>query len=277
MKLKTMIRSALVVTGLLLALLALNGCLFDPDPTIETNFSVMASPSSVHPDAEVAVVAEKKDGGTYTFEPTGQATVQSAENVFRTIVGEYPWKCVVTWTDGISVATATVHITLENEGPIINQPRLSAGWQGIPGYRTFIDYRYCADEDTGIRDPEGDDWTMTRLVVQCDRNSEPDTLFYPSIYGIKEYHVDMGSGCDTIDVYPSAIWYPSYVAEIDGITGLPFSISTDDGGKKGYPVKEHYTLPIRRAQMATITISAQDEYGASTTRTFTIPIRAYEG
>jgi len=277
MKLKVTIRSALFVTGLLLALLALNACLLDPDPTIETNFSAMVSPSSVHPDAEVSVIAEKKDGGTYTFEPTGQAAVQSSENILKTIVGEYPWKCVVTWTDGISVATATVRVSLENEGPIINKPRLSFGWQGIPPYRTLIDCRYWADDETGIRDPEGDDWTMTGLVVQCSRNSDPDSLFYPSIYGIKEYHVDMGSGCDTIDVYPGAIWYPSYVAELDEATGLPLSLSTDDCGKKGYTRVKHYTMPTRRAQTATITISAEDEYGASTTKVFTLPIRSYDG
>ena len=268
--------AALIVMAVLFV--SLTGCLIEPRPIAETTLNAFLSPSTGHPAFETAVIVEDKDGGTYTYEATGQAAVQSAENEFKTIVDQYPWECVVTWTDGVDVATTTVRAGLENEGPVVNKPRI-IGWQGIPGSRTMVDCRYWADfnKETGIYDPEGDDWTMTSLVIKCENNNKPDTMFYPSIYGIKEFHVDVNTGCDTKDVYPAAIWYPTYTAAIDKDTKLPYSLRGHDGvAETGYPaVKKSFRLPLQRKQEATITISAEDEYGASTTRTFTISIKAY--
>jgi len=274
---KLAIRFTLFGVGMLLALLALSGCFGGTDLVAEVpSLTAFLSPSTGHPDFKTAVIVEDKDGGTYTYEATGQAAVQSAENEFKTIVDQYPWKCVVTWTDGIDVATTTVRAGLENEGPVVNKPRI-IGWQGIPGSRTMVDCRYWSDKGTGIYDPEGDDWTMTNLVIKCDENTKPDTMFYPSIYGIKDFHVDVNTGCDTKDIYPAAIWYPTYAAAIEGVSNLPYSLRGHDGvAETGYPaVKKSFRLPLQRKQEATITISAEDEYGASTTRIFTIPIKAY--
>jgi len=275
---KAILRLALIG---LASLVLLTGCLF---PTTDNQLSVTVNPSSGHPPFAVTVTAQDKGGGTYTFEATGEAAFPTTERSYQTVVKDYPWKCAVEWTDGNSVAQATARVELVDEPPVIQRPWI-CGTYGVPFMRTQIDLRY-ADEDhlhygPCITDPEGDDWTVTSITVQCDSKDEPDTLFYPSIYGIKEFHVDAGSGCDTIDVYPAAIWYPGYTAEIDTVTGLPFSLSTQDGksgdGDRGYPVLKHFTSPLFRAQNATITITVEDEFGASTTESFIIPIIAYRG
>jgi len=268
--------SRLALIGLAVSLVLLTGCLF---PTTDNQLSVSVTPSSGHPPFAVTVTAQDKGGGTYTYEATGEAAVQTTERSYQTVVHEWPWKCAVEWTDGDSVAQATACVELVDEPPVIREPWISCVY-GVPFMRTQIDLRYGSEDSLHygpcITDPEGDEWMVTSITVQCDSKDDPDTLFYPSIYGIEEFHVDAGSGCDTIDVYPAAIWYPGYTAEIDTVTGLPFSLSEYDGDR-GYPVLKDFTSPLFRAQNATITITVEDEFGASTTESFIIPIIAYSG
>ena len=285
---KLAIRFTLFCVGILFALLALNGCLIDlgsgVTPAPGNQLMVMVTPDSGHPPFEVTITAQDKGGGTYTFEPTGQAAVTSEDRSYETVVNEWPWECAVTWTDGDSVAKATVRVALVNEPPTIRQPWM-AGSYGVPFWRTLLDFRFhgasCGSPAKGITDPEGDDWEVTSITIQCEYNDEPDTLFYPSIFGIKEFYVDASSECNTIEVYPAAIWYPGYVAEIQSGSGLPFSISKKDGksvdGDRGYPVLNPFVSPLFRAQDATITVTAEDSFGASSTESFIIHIIAYTG
>lgn len=269
----------LAIGTMLIALFGCNISKVSPILTITTN------PPSGHPPFSITITAAcSVEGGTYTLTEEGKQPVSSNDGVFNANVIGWPYKATVTWTKGDSVVEATVGVKLADQPPVIRRPWI-AGTYGIPFWRTLIDLRYSGEDHMHygpcITDPEGDAWEVTAIIVQCDNKDEPDTLFYPSIYGIKEFHVDSGSGCDTKDIYPVAIWYPGYTAEIDSVTGLPFSISQKDGksgaGDRGYPVLKHFTSPLFRAQDATITITAEDEYGKSTTASYIVSIMAYNG
>jgi len=265
---KHLIKLALFGAGVGIALLALHGCLGPAAP-----FVVEVTPDNGHPPFAVTITAQDMGGGTYTYEATGEAAVQSTARSYQTVVHEWPWECRVTWTDGDSVAEATAHVALNNVGPTINRPLLDGKtdlWYGVPLDRILIDCRYHEEDPlwpgyrpviTGIKDPDGDAWTLTALSVKCALQSDSDTLFYPP-YMPGVYHAD---GIDN-----AAIWYPTYVAPIELIsklpyppypeTGYPWDPCLNNGGSK---------MP---SQTAVITITATDEFGASTTKRFTIPI-----
>ena len=68
----------------------------------------------------------------------------------------------------------------------------------------------------------------------------------------------------------AAVWYPTYVATIEPISGLPLPPYPETG----YPWDPclNNNIPVMPSQTAVITITAEDEFGASTTKRFTIPI-----
>jgi len=331
MKLKIMIRSALFVTGLLLALLALNGCIPVAEP-----FFVTTTPDSGHPPFAVTVAAfpvdPDKDGSTYTFGATGEASVQSTDSSYQTVIHEWPWKCTVTWNNGDSVAVATAHVALNNVGPTINRPLIDGKsdlWYGVPLERNSIDCRYHEETPlwpgyvpvvTGIKDPDGDSWTLTAISVQCDLLDDPDTLFMPP-YRPGVFHAD---GMDN-----AVIWYPTYISPNRAI-GIGSEWREEKKYKEGNKVycgnygyectKEHTSVTGNKpraggnwqkywasiggkwdlglpyppypetgypfdpcldnnvtfmpSQVATITITAEDQFGASATKSFDIPIGA---
>ena len=278
------IKITLLVMGLLIALLIVQGCQIGvPIEVVVAPLVGHLSPSRGHPDFDTTVIIQKT-GGTYLYEVTGHDPVTSTENTFDTTVDAWPWSCKVTWMQGDEIGTLTLTPTLVNSPPTIRQPWMAGGY-AVPFWRTLLNFRYygasCGSPATGITDPEGDEWRVTSITIQCEYNDEPDTLFYPSIFGIKEFYVDASSGCNTIEVYPAAIWYPGYVAEIQSGSGLPFSISKKDGksvdGDRGYPVLNPFVSPLFRAQDATITVTAEDSFGASSTESFIIHIIAYTG
>ena len=268
-------------------LLALFGCNIGK---VSPFLIITATPNGGHPPFSPVITAVcSAEGGAYTLTEEGKQPILSTDGVFTVTVDSWPYKATVTWTDGHRVARATVHVELIDQPPVIRRPWIT-GTYGVPFWRTLIDLRYDGGrfhDGPCITDPDGDAWKVTSITVQCENKEEPDTLFYPSIYGIKEFHVDGSSGCNTVDIYPAAVWYPGYTAGIDDDTGLPFSISSQDGWfwdsereqywSRGYPVLEDFTSPLFRAQNATITITAEDDLGKSTTESFIFPIIAYSG
>lgn len=267
---KWIVRVGLFGIGLVIALLALSGCSVTPPP-----FEVVVTPDSGHPPFAVTVTAQDMSGGTYTYEVTGMAAVQSTENVFKTVVHEWPWQCVVTWQDGDNVEHATVHVGLNNVGPTINRPLLDGKkdlWYGVPLERILVDCNYHEEDPlypgylpvvTGIKDPDGDSWTLTALTIKCDLQDAPDMLFYPP-YRPGEVHAD--------GIENAAIWYPTYTGVTELISGLPYPPYPE----QGYPWNPclNNGVPTMPPQDATITITAEDQFGASTTKTFRIPIGA---
>lgn len=257
-----------IVAGMFVALAALYGCLSPAAP-----FDLVVTPDSGHPPFAVTITAPDKGGGTYTYEATGEAAVQSTDRSYQTVVHEWPWQCRVTWTDGDSVAQATAHVALNNVGPTINRPLLDGKsdlWYGVPLERILIDCNYHEEAPlwpgyrpvvTGIKDPEGDRWTLIALDIKCDLQSPSDTLFYPP-YRPGVFHAD---GIDN-----AAVWYPTYIGPTEQISKLPYPPYPE----MGYPFDPCLDngVPKMPSQMATITITAEDEFGARTTKSFTIPV-----
>ena len=247
-------------------LFALYGC-----GTQSPVFSVMVTPDSGHPPFSVTVTAADMSGGTYTYEATGLAAVQSTKNVFKTVVHEWPWFCAVTWNNGDKVARYTVHVGLNNIGPTIYKP-LITNWYARPLERTLIDCTYREEKPlypgyrptiTGIKDPEGDDWHLVSISVKCDLLDRNDTLFYPP-YQPGIFHAD---GIDN-----AAIWYPTYGGAVNKVSELPYPPYPESG----YPYDPCWTsdIPTMQPQEATITIVAEDQSGAKTSKSFRIPVGA---
>lgn len=326
---RTMIKLGLFGLGMLLALVILNGCFAPP----QGPFDVMVTPDKVHPPCKVTITAPNMGGGTYSFESTGCAAVQSTERTHSVVIYEWPWSCRVTWMDGLGgFLEDVVTVGLDNVGPTILRPLLDGKtdlWFGAPLERVLIDCNYHAEEPlypgyqsvvTGIIDPEGDDCTLIGLEIKCDLLDEPDTLFFPP-YRPGEFHAD---GIDN-----AAIWYPAYISpdlatdvedeweretvydEGDKVQHGKYIYQCTKGhtatankepfkGKKWhnfwkslggnvdvglpYPPYPEYgypfdacmdnDIPFMPGQMATITITAEDQFGAATTETFRIPIGA---
>lgn len=326
---RLIIKLSLVGLGMLLSLACIYGCF---GPTVGP-FDVIVTPDSGHPPFKVTITVPDQGGGTYTYEATGCAAVQSTERMYSVVIYEWPWQCRVTWTDGLGdFLEDVVMVGLDNVGPTIHRPLIDGKtdlWFGAPLERELIDCNYHAEEPlypgyqsvvTGIIDPEGDDWTLIGIEVKCDLLSEPDTLFFPP-YRPGKFHAD---GIDN-----AAIWYPAYISpdravgiESEWRDGKKYKVGNEvycgnygyeciKGHNAGlwnkpreganwqkcwesigsrwdiglpYPPYPEYgypfdacmdnDVPFMPGQEATITITAEDQFGAATTETFRIPIGA---
>ena len=277
---KHSIRSTLLVVGLLVALMIVQGCQIGVpiDDVVVLPLAGYLSPSSGHPDFDTTVIM-KETGGTFLYEVTGHDAVTSNENTFDTTVDAWPWSCKITWQLGDDIKTLTLTPTLVNSPPVIRKPRINGAfglWKAWPYEQTTVLLNYSNDaqgHETGISDPDGDSWTITAFKIVCDSNDgEADTLFYPSRYGVLQYHVDSQEGCRAEDVYPAAVWYPTYIAEL-GENGLPESITP----LPWYELLASFVTQTLRWQYATMTVTAEDALGASSTKEFSIPIDAVIG
>jgi len=271
---KHRIRLTLLVVGALITLLIVAGCQFGVpiDPVVAPLVGRL-SPSRGHPEFDTTVSIEKT-GGTFLYEVTGHDPVPSNSNTFDTTVDAWPWSCKVTWIQGDEVKIVTLTPTLVNSPPVIRKPRINGAfglWKAWPYDKTTVFLNYQNDHlghETGISDPDGDEWTLTGLEIKCDLNDEADTLFYPSRYGVEQYHIDNKSGCGARDVYPAAVWFPMYTAAEFSDNGLPKSPAP-------IPWYELLAMSVRKTvrwQNAELTITAEDCFGESSTERFLLPI-----
>jgi len=268
------IRLALLMVSALIVLLIVQGCqIGEPIEPVIGSLVGSLSPSRGHPTFDTTVIIQKS-GGTFMYEVTGHDPVESSENTFDTTVDTWPWTCKVTWRHGDEVKTLMLTPTLVNSPPVIRKPRIGGAfglWKAWPFEETTVFLNYQNDNfghETGISDPDGDSWTLTGLEIKCDLNDYADTLFYPSRYGVEQYHIDQGEGCDAKDVYPAVVWYPMYIATESSNNGFPKSL-TD---LAGYEIVEKSVGKTTRWQNATITVTAEDQYGAVSTGRFVLPL-----
>ena len=167
--------------GLLIALMCVSSCM-KPLPIL----TVTTDPSSIHPPDEVIIEAVcSQDGGTFTLSVEREAPVESAEGVFTAAVDDWPWKATATWTDGDSVAEATVRVTLENETVVAH-----GLWSEPNTYPdrelTEFDMRYisrgCTGSGepvfyTGFEDPDGDS-LMYHVEIEDVETGIFESVFY---------------------------------------------------------------------------------------------------
>ena len=187
MKLKIMIKSTLFVTGLLLALLALNACLFsDTAPLPDNQFTLVADPSSGYYPLPGTLTATELTGGQYSFTLEGHTYTQGS-NIIPVTFSILPCEAEVVWErPGYETQMATCTIALDNEGPdpgqlVING--INNRWTIQAGQRHIITYPNALDR-------EGGPATLVSVHIQASlKGSEEDTVFCPTYAGPDVYHV----------------------------------------------------------------------------------------
>jgi hypothetical protein len=296
-----LIKTALFGLSIVLALICLHGCVLDlglggggilPPGS---DFKVTLSPPSGHPRVDspftVEIQATDMGGGTYTYKGTGKDTVSipwdRGGDRYSMVVSTWPWKCEVTWTDGLGgFEEAEEAIALVNTAPVINWPRVD----GIdPHYNGCILHevvRYIFDlnfyqtealwpgdqvQRFGIFDPEGDDWKIVKVEVLWYGRGFPsgrEVTVYTPPYEPGVYHTTRYIGRSEI-LPNSFILYPPYKARWD-----------EEAERWTCPTAEWTYRPLRAwcnegldtptspSAPLTVLIGAEDEYGAYSERLF---------
>jgi len=191
---KPAIRFTLFGVGMLLALLALNGCLIDlgggVTPAPGNELSVAVSPSSGYPPLDIAITGSGVTGGQYTFVVEGRTYTQGSSIKHVTILA-LPCDGQVVWErEGYAMQTVDFHVALENEGPIIGIPRLNGIdnlWWIHPRSRYIVDFPDAYDPNNGAV-------TLISVTVKASLKNVPDTVYCPPYEGPDVYHAKDGNG-----------------------------------------------------------------------------------
>jgi len=180
------------------------------------------------------------------------------------------WEAVVTWTDGITTLTSTVHATGNNPRPLIRGIRINGLndlWQLEPMERTLIEAIVVY----------GGEWRVSSFSVDGSHSSAPFTVFYPP-YEEGVCHAYWKGWI----IENACIVYPVY-ASID-TEGLPYTPSGLDAGYPtsyqvtnrliyDYDAASDGTLEIP-AQNAIVIVTVEDEFGRQTAEVFVVPVQA---
>ena len=183
MKAKILIRSALFGLGILLALLCVQGCLFDG--VTEANLlTVVVNPSSGYPPLDITITCGGVVGGQYSYIVEGHTYTQGS-NVKYVTLNLLPCEGEVIWErPGYVTQRAQFYVALDNEGPVIGVPRLNGLedlWYIHPRYRYIVDF-------PDAYDPDGGPVTLVDAHVQVARKLQEDTVFCPPYEGPGVYH-----------------------------------------------------------------------------------------
>jgi len=294
---KLTIRFTLFGVGMLLALLALNGCLIDlggggVTPAPGNELSVALSPSSGYYPLDVTITIGGVAEGQYSVIVEGHTYTQGS-NIFCVTIKHLPCEGEVIWERlGYATQRAQFWIGLDNEGPVIGLIRLNGLddlWYLHP--RT----RYIVDAPDAY-DPEGGPVTLVDVHVQVARKTVieddlviliEDTVFCPPFVGVNPPKPDVYHAFDrnrrTIE--NAFVFHCTWTGPLDmagvqtdshlgGYTYLPFS--PPGYGESGYPGNGHncsvdWSRDRASASMTTITETWRDQDGAETTESWVIP------
>lgn len=212
--------------------------------------------------------------GLFTFTLPGQTIGPQPEGTITTTIDRAGWSAVVTWTDGETVLARTITADISNSlpqiaGVIVNGKK--DRWYLTRMERTLLQ---AVVHHSG-------EYLVTGFSVSGALSSIPYSVFYPP------YERDVCHAYWNGWIFEDAcIVYPVYASVEE--QPLPYSPTGLDAG---YPTSYRYTntivdrLPDYDAddgssvqipeQEGTITVSVQDEFGRTVTKSFSIPIRAY--
>ena len=250
----------------LLALVSLVGCW-----AFFHGGDLIVEPDSGHPPFEVTVTAPQISG-TYTWHFEDH-DLQTTRNVMRMLVEEWPAVVAVTLPTG-DLQTASVN--LMNEAPVILRPTITSrsvcdwGTYLIPGQRYLVDWNPQRDrysEKRGVWDPEGDDWWIVSMEIQCAEKTMPDTLFCPPYQGVWHARQWFNQG----DVIENAVaWYPVWTGKMEPLTGMPYAPFPESGYPCDACNNRNKTPGRFPSQVAAIKVEVEDEYGARATAEFEV-------
>jgi len=258
---------------LIAILFALSGCTWIDDNVKSLTLSV---PDSAYPPCEVTLIALGVDGGQFTFTVEGKTYTQTNNKLVVTI-NTLPLEVTVVWIDGNDSQTVTETIWLRNVGPIIGRPVFNAItnlWTIHPRSKYIVTFPYAVD-------PEGGPVTLIAASVQYV-GYEDNTVFCPPFTGENppkpdEYHVRMPSGALAQNAF---MFFSMWFGPVENlVTMLPYS--PPDWGVEGYPGGGTCGLAWPRGSRegtdTIITATFEDEMGATTTDSWTIPTNPYPG
>ena len=262
----------ILLLALALSIGLLAGCL----PTDTVGTLTLSVPDSAYPPCEVTLIALGVDGGQFTFSVEGKTYTQTSRTLVVT-VNELPIEVTVTWISGDDAQTATETIWLQNVGPVPGRPVLNAItnlWTIHPRSKYIVTFPYAVD-------PEGGPVTLIDVRVQYVGYAD-DTVFCPPFTGENppkpdEYHVRMPNGALAQNAF---MLFSMWFGPVENlVTLLPYS--PPDYGVKGYPGGGTCGLAWPRGSRertdTIITATFEDEMGATTTDSWTIPTNPYPG
>lgn len=261
----------MIALSLLMGVVLLVGCALLPGDKL-----ILSVPDSAYPPCEVVVVASGVIGGQFTFTIEGKTYTQTGNSLTVT-VNSLPCEVKVDWIGSGAPQTATETIWLRNIGPVIGHPVLNAItnlWTIHPRKQYIVTFPFAYD-------PEGGPVKLIDVRVQYV-GYEDNTVFCPPFTGtnpphIDEYHVRMPNGYLAQNAFMFfSMWFgPIEVAA----TNLPYS--PPDWGVEGYPGGGTCALTwpagSREGTDTIITATFEDEVGAITTDSWTIPTNPYPG
>lgn len=132
----------------------------------------------------------------------------------------------------------------------IYRPTLSAGdvWRVNALNRTILSWRKYRDQygnPVGLW--AGSNWELSSITIQCELKNKPDTLFYPIGLDDRKFIGGPEGGL-------SCIWYPTFTAPLDKVSGLPYPPYPETGYPFSYCLNtQPKAMP---EQNATITVRA---------------------
>lgn len=189
-------RKTTAILGILL-LLSLAGCTLFQEIGPAPVLTATANPDSGHPPFKTTITAVcSEEDGIYILAATEEDSMESNTGVFTVVIEDWPWKGVVTWTDGEgTVLEATVPLGLENKIPVAHSL-----WTVPRNYEDraliLIDLRYlehgCVASTgkpefvSGFEDPDytGDGYSMENdgftyhVEIEDMATGEFESVFY---------------------------------------------------------------------------------------------------
>ena len=282
---KALMKLWLIVVGLLLALLCLNGCLIDlggTPPGPGNQLRVTANPPSGYPPLTVTFEFSGVTEGQYTL-TVGGHTYTQGPNTKQVVLHILPCEGEVIWErPGYATQRAQFYVALDNEGPVIGIPRLNGLedlWYLHPGHRYIVDF-------PDAYDPEGGPVTLVDAHVKIARKLEEDTVFCPPYVGAHPPIPDVYHAFDRNHrmIENSFVFHSTWTGPIDGpgvqtgshlggYTNLPFC--PPGYAESGYP-GNGTNCPVawptvrQPATMTEITATFRDQDGAETTASWDI-------
>ncbi len=255
-------------------LLTLTGCeLFESSPTL----TALISPEQGIIPYTAQIIASAPPGH-FTF-ALPDSTIEQTEGVLDVTIDRLDWEATVTWTDGASIRSTTVHAIGVNALPIINPPRINGLpdlWYLEPMERTLIDFTFRPSTMTAPRsgvDYAGE-WDIVEITVTCSSKELcysliPDSVFTPP-YESGEIHALHNN-----ELFENAcIVYPTLTFET-APNGLPYAPAAEPGyiydGPRIRSVFHGVEMP---AQTAVIRVIVRDDFGRTTSAEFDIPVGA---
>ncbi len=247
------------------------GCSTDPFP-----FNAVLDPSTGNVPYQARLTATP-GLDSYVFELPDRTVEQSDPELLVT-VDTMDWSATVTgWLADRPVGDDTVRATGTNPLPRILRPLINGEpqtWRLNPRERTLIDFSYhertMAGDETGVS--FGGTWRIREIRVEYEEKYLWGRFIADSIF-CPPYEPGVFHALDQGVLYENAcVIYPLYTSE-EGPDGVPYAPVAEAGytydAMRNHNLYDGVSFP---AQMATIYVTVEDQWGREISASFEIPV-----